>query len=132
MLVPNKLPSKLVNPFMFFNPFKFKEGRCREPQNVNQRTKKKEKIQEQPLGLHEQQLCKYHHSIIYPLVYPSDEPVEEITVDPIIVTPSKITSVSQSLVAVSINEPVPVPDKEAELEKLVESSDADLNEVIKF
>ena len=55
-----------------------------------------------------------------------------ITVYPIIVPPSKITSVSPSLVSVSIDEPVPVPDDEAELEKLVESSDADLNKVIKF
>ena len=43
MFVPNKLPSKPVNPSMFYNPFKFKQGRCREPKNDNQRTKKKEK-----------------------------------------------------------------------------------------
>ena len=55
-----------------------------------------------------------------------------ITVDPITVSPSKITSVSPSLVAVSIDEPEPVSDDEAELEKLVASSDADLDEVIKF
>ena len=55
-----------------------------------------------------------------------------ITVDPTIVSPSKITSFSPNLVVVSINEPAPVPDNEAELEKLVASSDADLNEVIKF
>ena len=55
-----------------------------------------------------------------------------ITVDLIIVPLSKITSISPSLVAVSINEPVPVPDNKDKLEKLVESSDADLDEVIKF
>ena len=56
----------------------------------------------------------------------------KITVDPIIVPPSKITSVSPSLVALSIDDPVPVPDDETELEKLVESSDVDLDEVIIF
>ena len=55
-----------------------------------------------------------------------------ITIDPIIVLPSKITSVSLSLVDVSINEPVPVSDNKAELKKLVESSDVDFDEVIKF
>ena len=55
-----------------------------------------------------------------------------ITVDPTIVSPSKITSFSPNLVVVSINEPAPVPDNEAELEKLVASSDAGLDEVIKF
>ena len=55
-----------------------------------------------------------------------------ITVDQIIVPPSKITSVSSSLVVVSMNEPVPVPDDEAELEKLMASNDADLDQIIKF
>ena len=55
-----------------------------------------------------------------------------ITVDPIKAIPSKITSVSPSLVAVTIDEPEPVLDEEAELEKLVASSDADLDEIIKF
>ena len=40
-----------------------------------------------------------------------------ITVDPIIVPPSKITSVSPNLVAVSINEPKLVSDDKDELEK---------------
>ena len=66
------------------------------------------------------------------LVYPGDKPVMAITVDLIIVPSSKITSVSPSLVAVSIDEPILVPDDEVELEKLVASSDADLDEVIKF
>ena len=55
-----------------------------------------------------------------------------ITVDPITVLPSKITSVLPSLVAVTIDEPEPVPDEEAELEKLVASSDADFDEIVKF
>ena len=55
-----------------------------------------------------------------------------ITVESIIVPPSKITSVSPSLVAVSVDDRVPVPDDKTELEKLIESSDADLDEVIKF
>ena len=132
IFIPNKPPSKPINRSMFFNPFKFKRGRRCEPKNNNQRTKKKEKSQGQPLGLHEQQLCRYNHPVVYPLVYPGDEPVMAITVDPIIVPTSKLTSVSPSLVAVSIDEPVLVPDNKAELEKLVESSDADLDEVIKF
>ena len=86
----------------------------------------------QPLGLHDQQIYKYHHPIVYPLVYPGVEPVMAITIDPIPVSPSKITLVSPSLVAVSIDEPEYVPDEEAELEKLVRSSDSDLDEVIKF
>ena len=52
-----------------------------------------------------------------------------ITIDPITVSPSKITSVSPSLVAVSIEEPELILDEEAELGKLVESSDSDLDEV---
>ena len=84
------------------------------------------------MGLYKQQICKYHHPIVYPLVYPGDEPVMAIIVNPIPVSPSKITSVSLSLVAVSINEPEHVSDDEVELEKLVASSDSDLDEVIKF
>ena len=117
---------------MFFNPFKFKRGCRREPKDNNQRTKKKVKGRAQPLGLHDQQIYKYHHSIVYPLVYPGGEPVMAITIDPIPVSPSTITSVSPSLVAVSIDEPEYVPDEEVELEKLVASSDSDLDEVIKF
>ena len=118
---------------MFFNPFKFKRGRRREPKNDNQGTKKKVKGRAQPLGLHDQQICKYHHHpIVYPPTYPGDEPVMAITVDPIPLSPSKITSVSPSLVAVSIDEPDPIPNEEVELEKLVESSDSDLDEVIRF
>ena len=52
--VPDPLPSRPVIPSMFFNPFKFKRGRRREPKNDNQRTKKKEKGRAQPLGLYEQ------------------------------------------------------------------------------
>ena len=86
----------------------------------------------QPLGLHDQQICKYNHLIVYPLAYPGDEPVMAITIDPITVSPSKITSVSPSLVAVSIDEPELIPNEEAGLEKLVELSDSNLDEVIKF
>ena len=99
--VPNKPPRKSVNPYMSINPFKFKQGRRREPKNDHQCTKKKKKKKKkkgrrQPLVLHKQQLCKYHHPIVYPLVYPEGEPVMAITVDPIIVPPSKITSISTS------------------------------------
>ena len=69
----------------------------------------------QPLGLYDQQICKYHHPIVYPLAYLGDEPVMAITIDPIPVSPSKITSASPSLVAVSIDEPKQVPNEEAEL-----------------
>ena len=92
----------------------------------------------QPLGLYEQQICKYHHPhpIDYPLTYPGDEPVMAITVDPIPLSRTKVPSVSPStqpsLVAVSIDEPDPIPDEELELEKLVEPSDSDLDEVIRF
>ena len=55
-----------------------------------------------------------------------------INVDPIKILLSKIISVSPSLVAVTIDEPEPVSDEEAELEKLVASSDADLDKIIKF
>ena len=55
-----------------------------------------------------------------------------ITVDPIVPSSLKIASISPSLVAVSNEEPVPVPHNESELEKLVESSDRDLDEVISF
>ena len=65
-------------------------------------------------------------------MYPVDEPMMAITVDPIVPSPSKVTSVSPSLVAVSIDEPIPVLNDEAELEKLVESSDRDIDEVICF
>ena len=84
------------------------------------------------MGLYKQQICKYHHPTVYPPVYLVDEPVVAVTIDPISVSPSKITLVLPSLVAVSIDEPKHVPDEEAELEKLVASSDADLDEVIKF
>ena len=50
-----------------------------------------------------------------------------ITVDPIKVLPSKIISISASLAAVTIDEPEPVSDQEVKLEKLVASSDADLD-----
>ena len=75
------LPSRPVIPSMHFNPFKFKQGRRREPKDNNQGTKKKVKGRAQPLGLHDQQICKYHHPSIYPPTYPGDEPVMAITVD---------------------------------------------------
>ena len=84
------------------------------------------------MGLYEQQIYKYHHPVVYPLVYPGDEPVMAIIVDPIPVSPSKIISVSPSLVAVSIDEPEHVLDDEVKLGKLVASSDSDPDEVIKF
>ena len=90
------------------------------------------------MELHEQQICKYHHPhpIAYPPTYPGDESVMAITVDPIPLSCTKIPSVSPgtqpSLVAVSIDEPDPILDEEVELEKLVESSDTDLDEVIRF
>ena len=88
------LPSRPVIPSMFFTPFKFKRGRRREPKNDNQGTKKKLKGRAQPLGLHDQQICKYHHHpIVYPSTYPCDEPVMAITVDSFLLSPSKITSV---------------------------------------
>ena len=55
-----------------------------------------------------------------------------ITVDPIIVPPSKIISISPSLVAVSVDDTVSVPDDEAEFKKLFKSSDEDLDEVIRL
>ena len=59
-----------------------------------------------------------------------------ITVDPIPLSCTKVPSVSPStqpsLVAVSIDEPEPIPDEEVELKKLVKSSDSDLDEVIQF
>ena len=55
-----------------------------------------------------------------------------ITIDHITVLSSKITSVSPSLVAVSIDVQDLIPNVEGELGKLVESSDLDLDEVIKF
>ena len=103
MIAPNKPTSKLVNPSMSFSLFKFKQGCHCKPKNVNRRTKKKKKGQGQPLGLQKQQLYKYHHPIIYSLVYPGDEPILAIIVDPIIVPPSKITFVSPSLLAVFID-----------------------------
>ena len=70
------------------------------------------------------------------IAYLGDEPVMAITVDPI---PSSLTkkplvspSTQPSLVAVSIDEPEPIPDEEVELEKLVESSDSDLDEIVRF
>ena len=127
-----KPPSKPVHSSMFSNPFKFKRGRCREPKKDPQHIKRKEKGPKQTLGLYKQQLCPYHSPVISSLVLPGDELVMVITVDPITVLPSKITSVSPSLVAVTIDEPEPLPDEEAELEKLVASSDDDLDEIIKF
>ena len=140
--VPDPLPpvpSRPVIPSLFFNPFKFKRGRRpeRKPKKDNTGTAKKVKGRAQPLGLHEQQICIYHNPPIeYPPTYPGDEPVMAITADPIPLSRSKIPSVSPStqpsLVAVSIDEPEPIPDEEVELEKLVESSDSDLDEVIRF
>ena len=129
---PDKPPRKPVNPSTFFNPFKFKLGRSREQKNDQQHTKRKKKGPKQPSGLYEKQLCQHHSPIVSPLVCPGDEPLMAITVNPIKVPPSKITFVSPSLVAVSIEEPEPVSDEEAELEKLVASSDVDLDEIIKF
>ena len=130
--VPDKPTSKSINTSVFFNPFKFKRGRRCEPKNAIQITKKKDKGRRQPLALHQLQLYKHHHPIVYPLVYPGDEPVMAITVNLIIVPPLKITSVSPSLVAVYIDESVPVLDNENVLEKLVKSSDVELDEVVKF
>ena len=50
-----------------------------------------------------------------------------IPVDSIVVPPLKITAISPSLIAVSIDEPEPVSDDEAELEKVVVSSATDLD-----
>ena len=130
--VQSKPPSRHVHSSMFSNPFKFKKGRRRETKKDPQRIKRKEKGPKQTLGLYEQQLCQYHSPTISPLVLPSNKTVMVITVDPITVLPSKITSVSPSLVAVTIDEPEPVPDEGAELEKLVASSDVDLDKIIKF
>ena len=141
--VPDPLPPSPSRPVvhsMFFDPFKFKQIRHPEPKpkNDNQGTKKKVKGRTQSLVFHDQQICKYHHHhpIVYPPTYLGDEPVMAITVDPIPLSRSKIPSVSPStqpsLVAVSIDEPDPIPDEEVELEKLVESSDSDLDEVIRF
>ena len=55
-----------------------------------------------------------------------------ITLEPIVSSPSKITSVSPSLVAISVDESVPVPDNKVELEILVELSDGDSDEVVCF
>ena len=55
-----------------------------------------------------------------------------ITVNPIKLLPLKIMSVSPSIITVTTDEPESVLDEEAELEKLVASSDADLDEIIKF
>ena len=52
--VPEKPPSQPVNPSMFFNPFKFKRGRRREPKKDQQRTKRKEKGPKQTLGIYKQ------------------------------------------------------------------------------
>ena len=127
-----KPPSKPVHSSMFSNPFKFKRGRCREPKKDPQHIKRKEKGPKQTLGLYKQQLCPYHSPVISSLVLPGDELVMVITVDPITVLPSKITSVSPSLVAVIIDEPEPVPNEEAKFERVISSSDADLDEIIKF
>ena len=141
--VPDPLspvPSRPVIHSMFFNPFKFKRG-CRpelKPKKDNQGTTKKVKGRAQPLGLHDQQIYKHHHHhpISYPPTYPGDEPVLAIKVDTIPLSRSKILSVSPStqpsLIAVSIDGPNPISDEEVELEKLVESSDSSLDEVIQF
>ena len=85
--VPDPLPpepSRPVIPSLFFNPFKFKRGRRPEPKKDNKGTTKKVKGRAQTLGLHDQQICKFHHPPIdYPSTYPGDEPVMAITVDPI-------------------------------------------------
>ena len=77
-------------------------------------------------------MYKYHQPIVYPSVYCGNKPVLAITVEPIIPSTSKITSVSPKIVSVSVYEPVPSPDNEAELENLAESSDGHLDEVIHF
>ena len=51
-----------------------------------------------------------------------------ITVNPIKLLPLKIMSVSPSIITVTTDEPESVLDEEAELEKLVASSDADHDE----
>ena len=127
-----KPTSKSIHSSMFSNPFKFKRGRCREPKKNLQRTKRKEKGPKQTLGLYEQQLCQYYSPTISPLVLLGDKPIMAITVDPITVLPSKITSVSPSLVVVIIDKPELVPDEETELEKLVASSDTELDRIFEF
>ena len=88
-IVTNKKSTKTVIPSMLFNPFEFKQGRRREPKDVDQPTaakkKKCSKCSRQPLVLHKQQLCKYHQPIVYPYVYPGDGHVMVITVDPIVI-----------------------------------------------
>ena len=100
-----------------YNPFKFR---------------RRSKGPRQQLALHQLQLCKYHQPTACSLPYPGDEPVMAITVEPIVPTRSSTKAVSPTLIAVSVDEPILVPDEEAELEKLVESSDYDLDEVIQF
>ena len=125
---------------LFYNPFKYKRGRRPEPKrkNNNLGVKKKVKNRGRTLAVHEQQLCPYHnpHPIDDPIVYPGDEPVMAITVDPISSSLTKKPPVSPStqpsLVAVSIDEPEAIPDEELELEKLVESSDSELDEIVRF
>ena len=52
VVVHDKQTSKPVIPSMFFNPFRFKQGRRPEPKNVDQHAKKKDKDQRQPLALY--------------------------------------------------------------------------------
>lgn len=55
-----------------------------------------------------------------------------IIVEPVIPVPSIITFVSPKLVNISVDAPLLVPSNEAIFEKLVDSSDDDLDEVIRF
>ena len=92
---------------MFFNPFKFKQGHRCEPKNVDQpNAKKKDKCfhgPRQPVAIYQQQLCKYYQPTVYLSVYPDNAQVMTITVDPILYSPLKFTSISPSLIAISID-----------------------------
>ena len=76
-------------------------------------------------------MYKYHHPIVSPLVHPSDELVIAFTES------DSSTCIEDQLRFPKFSSyfywwPCTFPDNGTELEKLVESSDADLDEVVKF
>ena len=103
-----------------------------QPTTKSTKSGKRSKGPRQTLALYQQQLCEYYQPIAYLSIYPGDEPVMVVTIKSIIHLPSTITSVSPTLVAVTVDKSILVPDNEAELEKLVGSSNNNLNEVIHF
>ena len=94
----------------FVNPFKHKRGRLKSSNATAKVAKRKRN--KPSLATYKQQMVPYEH-----VIEPGDEPIMAMIMEPV-------------LVAVTIQPAI--IDEDAELEKLVESSDADLEDIVRF